>query len=75
MEQLSYEILDLVKRKMREQGAYDEDAYKEYIQETIEYFREKGKLTDEDNDELIEDELVNAWENVKDDLAVEEEEI
>lgn len=69
MEPLAEEILNLVKIKMEEQAAYDRDAYKELVQETIEYFREKGKLTTDDNDEFIEDQLMGMWETVKDQFA------
>lgn len=69
MESIVEEILALVKKKMTEQAAYDRDAYKELVEETIEYFREKGKLTDNDNDEFIEDQLMDMWETVRDELA------
>jgi len=66
MEAITEEILRLVKKKLREQGSYDRDTYKELVEETIEYFRQKGKLTDDDNDEFIEDQLMDMWENVND---------
>ena len=69
MESLIEEILQLVKKKMAEQAAFDRDAYKELVEETIEYFREKGKLTDEDNDEFIEDQLLDMWESVQEEFA------
>jgi hypothetical protein len=69
METTAEEILKLVKKKMAEQAAFDREAYKELIQETIEYFREKGKLTDDDNDEFIEDQLMDMWETVRDEFA------
>ena len=69
MESLIEEILQLVKKKMAEQAAFDRDAYKELVEETIEYFREKGKLTDEDNDEFIEDQLLDMWEGVRDEFV------
>ena len=69
MESLIEEILQLVKKKMAEQAAFDRDAYKELVEETIEYFREKGKLPDEDNDELIEDQLLDMWEGVRDEFV------
>ena len=58
------EILSLVKKKMREQGGYSRDAYKQYVVETIDYFLEKGKLTDDDNLEFIEDRLMDVWETI-----------
>ena len=69
MEGIMEEMLQLVEKKMEEQGAYDRDAYKELVEETIEYFREKGKITDDDNDEFIEDQLMDMWEVVQDRFA------
>lgn len=69
MEPMAEEILNLVKKKMAEQAAFDREAYEELVDETIEYFREKGKLTDEDNDEFIENQLLDMWESVRDEFA------
>ncbi|PIV50470.1 hypothetical protein CO115_03600 [Candidatus Falkowbacteria bacterium CG_4_9_14_3_um_filter_36_9] len=69
MESIVQEILDLVKKKIVEQAAFDRDAYKELVEETIEYFKEKGKLTNDDNDEFIEDQLMAMWEEVEDWMA------
>jgi hypothetical protein len=69
MESITEEILNLVKKKMSEQAAYSRDAYKELVEETILYFREKGKLTDDDNDEFIKDQLMGIWEVVQDEFA------
>ena len=68
MEQIE-EILELVKKKMEEQAAYDRAAYEELVDETIGYFREKGKLTDEDSDEFIKNQLMAMWEVVQDEFA------
>jgi len=69
METIAEEILNLVKKKMAEQAAYSKDAYKELVKETINYFLEKGKLTDDDNLEFIESRLMDMWEIVLDELA------
>ena len=66
MEPIVEEILQLVKKKMQEQGGYTRDAYKHFVTETIDYFIEKGKLTDADNLEFIEDRLMNIWRDVRD---------
>lgn len=50
MENTIQEILLLVKKKTREQGAYDRDVYKQLIEETIAYFKERSKITDDEND-------------------------
>jgi hypothetical protein len=69
MDEIIDEILELVKKKMLEQGGYDREAYREYINETIEYFKEKGKITEDDNYELAEDQLLEMWEDVKEELS------
>jgi len=70
MEQIIEEILNLVKKKMQEQAAYDRDGYKELVEETIDYFIEKGKLTDDDNLEFIEDTLIDMYETIKNEFVV-----
>lgn len=69
------EILTLTKKKMQEQGAYDREAYRMFVVETIDYFLEKGKLTDDDNLEFIEDSLLDMWPVVKEELSAAENEI
>jgi hypothetical protein len=69
MDELMEEVLTLVKKKMIEQGGYDHEAYREFISETIEYFKEKGKITEDDNYEMMEKQLLDMWEDVKDGLA------
>ncbi len=69
MDSTTEEILELVKKKMVEQAAFSRDEYKELIEETIEYFKEKGKLTDDDNDEFIENQLMGVWENLQNEFA------
>lgn len=69
MDEIMEEVLALVKKKMVEQGGYDYEAYHEFIEETIEYFKEKGKITEDDNYEMIETQLLDMWEDVKEGLA------
>jgi len=69
MEPIVEEILNLVKKKMEEQAAYNREAYDELVDETIEYFREKGKITNEDNDEFIKNQLAAMWETIEDQFA------
>jgi len=69
MEEVIDQIYQLVKKKMSEQGAYDKDSYRELIDETILYFKEKGKLTDEENEKFISEQLLGMWEIVQDDMS------
>ena len=66
MDELQQEIFNLVMKKMREQGAYDREAFKEFIEETITYFQEKGKITDDDDYEQMQDQLNDRWEDAED---------
>ncbi|MFA6393871.1 MAG: hypothetical protein WCW25_03310 [Patescibacteria group bacterium] len=66
MDNIQQEIFELVLKKMREQGAYDRDAFREFISETISYFQEKGKITDDDDYEQMEDELLERWTDAED---------
>lgn len=70
MENILEEILLLVKKKMHEQGAFTHDAYRQYVEETIDYFIEKGKISEDDNTKFIEDRLMDMWEEVDSRLAV-----
>jgi hypothetical protein len=65
MDPITQEIFELVKLKVAEQAAYDRDAYKQIVEETIEYYRERGLLTDDDNDEFIEDQILGMWEHIQ----------
>ena len=69
MDNVVQDIYQLVKKKMREQGAYDRDAYSEFVDETIDYFYEKGKLDVDENEEFIKDQLMAMWEDVADSIA------
>lgn len=69
MEPIVQEIFELVKTKLREQAAYDYEAYVEVVDETIEYYREKGYLTDDDNDEFIRSQLLSMWEWLENNLG------
>jgi polyhydroxyalkanoate synthesis regulator phasin len=65
MEEVLEEILQLSRKKMREQGAYSREAYKHYVDETIGYFIEKGKLSEEENTKFMQDRLMEMWERVE----------
>ncbi len=69
MELIIEDILSLVKKKMREQGAYDRNAYKQFVEETIFYFQERGKMTDDDNEEFIQKRLMEIYPIVKEEFS------
>lgn len=61
MEIIIEEILQLVKKKMREQAAFNRTAFNESIDESINYFLERGKLCEEDNIKFIKSQLIDHW--------------
>ncbi len=65
MESIAHEILELVIVKMREQAAYDRDAYAQLVDETIDYFIERGRIDEDENLSFIKDELMDMWEQVE----------
>jgi polyhydroxyalkanoate synthesis regulator phasin len=69
MEVITQEILNLVKKKMEEQGGYNMDAYRQYVSETIEYFIERGKISEDDNTQFIEDKLIEIWPQVEKNIS------
>lgn len=69
MEIILEDILKLVKKKMLEQGAYDRDAYKQFVEETIFYFQERGKIGDDDNEEFLIERLMEMYPTVKDEFS------
>ena len=69
MESQLEEILELVKKKMYEQGGYTREAYRQFVVETIEYFLEKGKLSEDENLEFIESRLMLLWPTVREDIS------
>lgn len=69
MEPILEEILILTKKKMHEQGAFSRGEYKNLIMESIDYYLSKGRLTDDDNLEFIEDRLLNMYNVVRDEMG------
>lgn len=72
MDPIVQEIFDLIRIKILEQAAFDRDAYRQLVEETIEYYRERGLLTDDDNDQFIEEQLLDRWEWLQDHMKDEE---
>lgn len=69
MEDIIQRIIALVKKKMQEQGAYDRDAYKSLVEESIEYYKVKGEITEDDNIEFIEDRLMEMWPSIQESIS------
>ncbi len=74
MESTIEEMLVLIRKKIAEQGAYDREAYRHFVGETIEYFRERGKLGDDENEDYLENALMNRYQEVRDDFLDGEDE-
>ena len=69
MDDIAQKILALTKKKMREAGAYDYDAYLEFIDESLEYYVNKGLIDIDENTEFIKDQLEQQFDTVADALA------
>jgi hypothetical protein len=73
MEEINQTILELTKTKMREAGEYSREAYEEFIEESINYYLEKGRLSDEDDLDAIKEELLSMYEEVENEEVEERE--
>jgi hypothetical protein len=71
MEPLVAEIYQLVKKKTKEQAAYDRNSYDIIVEETIDYFLQRGKLSEDENIEFIKNQLAEMFETVRDEAAEE----
>lgn len=69
MESIINELYALSKKKFLEQGAVDRNAYKVMAEESIQYFLERGKLTDDDNLEFIKDRLLKLWPQLQEEIS------
>ena len=71
MDEIMQDILTLAKKKMAESGEYGLEAYREFVEESIAYYLEKGRLTDEDDLDAIQSELMEMYEEIKNEEAEE----
>jgi hypothetical protein len=70
-------ILSLTKKKMNESGAYSREAYEQFVEESIDYYLQKGELSDDDNLQFLGDQLMEMYvvvkETISDDGGINEE--
>ncbi|MBU4216642.1 hypothetical protein L6270_00635 [Candidatus Parcubacteria bacterium] len=62
-------ILSLTKKKMNESGAYSREAFEQFVEEAIDYYLQKGELSDDDNLEFIEDQVMEMYDVVKETIS------
>jgi|GEM_PF-643696 hypothetical protein len=73
MDEISQDILELARTKMREAGEYNREAWREFIEESIDYYLEKGRLSEEDDLDEIKEELVGMFEEIESEEVEERE--
>jgi hypothetical protein len=74
MDELSKDILELARTKMREAGSFTREAFLDFIEESIEYYYETGRLSEEDDLDAIKEELMATYNEVETE-EVEEREV
>jgi hypothetical protein len=65
MEEAVKDVLELTRTKMREAGEYSREAYEEFVEESINYYLEKGRLSDEDDLDAIKEELLGMFSQIE----------
>jgi hypothetical protein len=74
MDEAMQDVLELARTKMREAGEYTPEAFREFIEESIDYYLEKGRLSEEDDLDAIKEELIKMYDEIES-AEVEEREI
>lgn len=69
MDEIKQDLLNLTKKKMRESGEYSREAYRQFVEESIEYYLEKDRLTEEDDLDAIQEELMEMYNDIEEDEA------
>jgi hypothetical protein len=64
MDEIMQDVLALARKKMEEAGEYGQEAYREFIEESVDYYLEKGRLSDEDDLDAIKQELFEMYDEV-----------
>ncbi len=66
MDEIAQLILELAKTKMREAGNFSREAFHDFIEESIEYYYEIGRLSEEDDLDALTEELMEMYNEVED---------
>jgi hypothetical protein len=73
MDETSQLILELAKTKMREAGNFTREAWHDFIEESIEYYYEIGRLSEEDDLDALTEELMEMFNEIENDEVEERE--
>jgi len=73
MDEINQDILELARTKMREAGSYTREAFRDFIEESIEYYYEIGRLSEEDDLDAIKEELMAMYNEIEDEEVEERE--
>ncbi|HTX87036.1 MAG TPA: hypothetical protein VMC41_03145 [Candidatus Nanoarchaeia archaeon] len=74
MNETAQMILELSRTKMREAGNFSREAFRDFIEESIEYYYEIGRLSEEDDLDALTEELLEQYSEIEDE-EVEEREV
>ncbi|MDD4901521.1 MAG: hypothetical protein PHE24_00045 [Patescibacteria group bacterium] len=73
MDEISQLILELAKTKMREAGNFSREAFRDFIEESIEYYYEIGRLSEEDDLDALKEELMETYNEIENEEVEERE--
>lgn len=69
MDDIMEKIVALVKKKMRESGEYGQEAYREFVEEALDFYVERGEIGEDENLEMVKDQLDDLWEPIEGKMA------
>ena len=58
-------ILNLARKKMRESGEYSREAFRQFLEESLEYYVEKGEISEDENSDMMLEELLERYNDVE----------
>lgn len=65
MEEIKQKIITLTRKKMRESGEYNREAFREFLEESVDFYISRGEISEEENIDLILDELSEMYNHIE----------
>jgi hypothetical protein len=65
MDEVMQKILSLTRKKMREAGEYGREAFHEYAEESLDFYLDRGEITEDENLDLLLEELMENYNDIE----------
>lgn len=65
MNETMQKILDLARKKMRESGEYGREAFREFLEESLDFYVERGEISEDENLDMMLGELTELYNTIE----------